>query len=248
MIWGYTELRCPFEAWEDKEVREIFSQMVAVKKAGYQFNYSSVLPVDTLDFISDHYLVWKIVDGEKRYIAGMKGISLETVTRYKQSLPCVSLLSTISKVANVKLHLQVMNSLINEFKGREELAWYYNGWTMHPDFRGKDNDSRTLVLASVATIAFAQDDHKAGLGLGSGMPHLKTDKVFAEMGYHPWKLNQEELPSLPSPNYDMRETVFIEWRKNPEAYMERVKFLKRFWNNREILGTHMREHQEKKSA
>lgn len=246
MNWGYTHLICPFESWDDLQVRNIFNEVVAVKKDGYGHNYKNVLPIETLDFISDHYLVWVEVDNKREYIAGMKGVSFQKLKQYNLELPCLSLLRTIKTVALVSDHLESLQTMLNNYRGSEDKVNYFNGWTIKPQFRGKDELSQLLKLASVASIAFVQEEcgyHR--LGIGSGMPHLKTDKVFAQMGYSPWQLQGANLPALPSPSYDMKETLFMQGTSTPLEYLSQIEFLKPFWEGREILGN---EFQKSKKA
>tara|TARA_R110002049_G_scaffold209490_6_gene380392 strand:- start:1653 stop:2396 length:744 start_codon:yes stop_codon:yes gene_type:complete len=237
MKWGYTQLVCPYESWDQTLVRKIFNEVVNIKKCGYGHNYKDVLPVETLDFISDHYLVWIENNGKREYISGMKGISLKKLKQYNLELPCISLLNSIKTVSSIKEHLDSLEIMISQYSDVEDKVNYFNGWTIKPEYRGRDESSQILKLASVACITFVQEELGfKRLGLGSGMPHLKTDKVFEEMGYASWQLHGEELPPLKSPSYNMRETLFMQGTSTPLVYLNKVDFLKKHWEDREMLG------------
>ncbi len=242
MNWGYTYLSCPYESWEKESVQRMFSEVVAIKKTGYSHNYQNILPIDSLDFISDHYIVWIEIDGQRHFISVMRGVSLRKLNHYNQQSPCNQLLNTISNVTTISEHLESLHIMLDRFKNIEEKVTFFNGWTIKPEYRGKDEVSQLLKLASVACISFVQEELGSNrIGLGSGMPHLKTDKILEEMGYSSWELNNKPLPPLPSPAFNMKETIFMQGNSTPPEFLKKINFLKKVWDNREIIGEKRRE-------
>src|SRR5262245_29825926 len=50
-------IECPLESWRDRNVRELFGDLVGLKLLGFgAFHGARVLPVDTTDFFGRHYL------------------------------------------------------------------------------------------------------------------------------------------------------------------------------------------------
>jgi len=247
MKYGYTHLSAPILTWEDKETRDLFCEVVSIKKIGYEYNYDDVLPVDQLDFISDHYLLWIENNQKKEYISTIRSTSLFITNKYKATLPCNSLLSTISQVADTSKHQEALNKMISNPMIDNHNIKYFSGWTIKPEFRQNKSAIQFLKLASVASISFAfHEINGEKLGLASSMPHLKTDKVCERMGYVPWALNELQLEALPSPSYGMKETLFMYKTEVPDEYLELINPFKERWHDRQIVG--MPKTQKKKAA
>lgn len=247
MKYGYTHLSTPILSWEDKETKELFCEVVSLKKIGYECNYDDVLPVDQLDFISDHFLLWVEQDQKREYVSTIRSTSLFITEKYKAVLPCSSLLNTISCVANTSRHQKALCKMLSNPKLDNNNIKYFSGWTIKPEFRKNRSAIQFLKLASVASISFAFNEIIGEkLGLASSMPHLKTDKVCERMGYLPWALNNLPLEALPSPSYGMKETLFMYKTAVPKEYLELISPFKERWHDRQIVG--MQKTQQKKAA
>ncbi|PIP90817.1 MAG: hypothetical protein COW01_12425 [Bdellovibrionales bacterium CG12_big_fil_rev_8_21_14_0_65_38_15] len=246
MKFGYTHLSAPILTWEEKETRDLFCEVVSIKKVGYEYNYDDVLPVDQLDFISDHYLLWIENNQKREFISTIRSTSLFSTDRYKAVLPCTSLLNTISKVADTTNHFKALSIMLSNPNIDGSNIRYYSGWTIKPEFRKNKSAIQFLKLASVAPISFAFHELEGEkLGLASSMPHLKTDKVCETMGYLPWTLGELKLEALPSPSYGMKETLFMYKTKVPNEYLELINPFQERWHKRQTVGV---SHEQKKKA
>lgn len=237
MKYGYTHLCSPIQSWEDSRTRELFCELVSIKKIGYEYNYDNVLPVDQLDYISDHYMLWIEVNNKREYISTIRSTSLLVANRYKTALPCTSLLNTISEVADTTKHLRALSNMLLNSNIIGDNIKYFSGWTIKPEYRKNKSAIQFLKLASVSPISFAFNELSGDkLGLASSMPHLKTDKVCERMGYQPWTLDGFTLNALPSPSYGMKDTLFMFKTSVPNEYLDLIQPYQEHWLEREIVG------------
>ncbi len=236
MIWGYTELRRPFDHWDDPQVRQLFCEMIALKKTGYGHNYQNLLPVATIDFVSDHYMLWKNIDGQKVHISALRSTTLDVTKEFNLNCPCLDLLLSMGKASDIKKHLEVYESFVSEFATTPEDVRYFSGWTIDPKHRQKDESGRFLHFAALATLALAHREYNAQVALVSGMPHVKTDKLLSDMGYRAWHGEDGVLGALPSPNFNMHPALFMYCREHRPEYLERLSFIQKQWDARDIHG------------
>lgn len=248
MKWGYTCLLNPYENWHETKLQDFFCQMIELKRRGYGHNYDFCLPVDSCDLVGDHYLVWLEVAGKKKVVSGLRSICAKRLMEYKLESPIQNLLRTIATVTDISRHHQYFSNVYNAHKDDLSQIRFYNAWTVLPEYRGRGEVSHLFKHAAIATIPLSQEEFNAPMMLGSAMPHLKTNEVLQKMGYQRWQDNEGILPGLPSPGYGMKETVFISGMGNNINYQASISDYREKWKHKEILGTHMREYQEKKSA
>lgn len=248
MSWGITELRHPYLNWEQPNVKELFMQAINIRKLGYDHNYKQLMAVGTLDFLSDHYLVWKEINGKKVYVSAMRTTTMDVTNYYKINFPCEDLINSIGKKHNVDKQVEVYQKLLKQFGNSPEKVRYFSGWTTIPIHRTRDQIGRTIQLAAVSTMAFSHWEYSSNLSIASAMPHVKTDKMFIEMGYEIWSKNGEFLSALPSPNYNDFPTQFMACTQLSEEYFNKTRFVKSKWDEREIIGAHLHEHLKTEAA
>jgi hypothetical protein len=237
MKWGYQEVYSPLSQWHDPKVQALFCQIVLLKKTGYDQNYENSLPIDTLDLISDHHLVWLEKNGMRKIVACLRSINAQTIERYKLDSPSHSLLKTIGKEQDISKHLHFLKNIYHEFKDSLDKIRFYNGWTIDPSYRGRGETSALLRLASTASIYFTQKELNASIVLCSAMEHLKVDQMLHQMGYEVWSdENNVPLMALSSPAFDQLKTLFMFCRSNRSEYLKQIEFLENPWQRREIIG------------
>lgn len=244
MNWGYTELRRPFDNWHLPEVRELFAEMVAIKKIGYGHNYHHLMPVGTIDFVSDHYMLWKMIEGKKVYISALRSTTLDATKEYNLTCPCLDLILSIGKVADINKHLDVYQRFLQMYSQDLEGVRYFSGWTTDPKHRQKDELGRFYQFAALATLALSHREYQAKIALVSGMPHVKTDQLLTDMGYQVWQHEGQPLDALPSPNYNMRPALFMYCLSHRPEYLERLSFIQKQWDERDIHGELPQKHQK----
>src|SRR5262245_38874664 len=84
-------LDCPLESWDNEHVRELFGNLVALKKLGFSAFYpNKVLPVDTTDFVGRHYL--SCIQGRQGFqvVAGFRAVDLERCRYFNLPFPALS--------------------------------------------------------------------------------------------------------------------------------------------------------------
>lgn len=248
MNWGITELRHPYINWHYKQTRELFLNAISVRKLGYDHNYKQLMSVGTLDFLSDHYLIWKEINKKKVYVSAMRSTTKDVTDFYSLSFPCEDLINSIGRKHNITRQLCTYEQLLMEHGGNAEKVRYFSGWTTLPEQRTKDMIGKTIQLAAVSTMAFSHREYLSRISIASAMPHVKTDKMFFDMGYKVWEYQGHPLDALPSPNYNDFPTLLMVCTDVCEQYLENNRFIKKKWDEREIVGTHLYEHLQKKAA
>lgn len=235
MKWGFIELRNPYEALATESLQQILVEYLNLKKIGYQTNYEQILALDIYDYIADHYLIWFEENNKRRIVACMRSIDQATLDYYGVINPCQSLLNRMAQVQSISAHQEYLNGRLNQFKDQANKILYYNGWTIHPDYRWS-RDTKLLKRASIATIGLSQRTNNFLCAMGSGMPHLKTDRVLYSLGLKPWSYNGTVLNELVSPGFNSKTTVFIDYDGSftPE-YEDELKFFEEKWNERQII-------------
>src|SRR5262245_12436631 len=122
-------LDCPLESWNDEGVRELFGDLVALKRLGFGALYrDKVLPVDTTDFVGRHYL--SCLEGPEglRVVAGFRSVDFERCRLFNLPFPALSL----ARAANAPLHADVVRRFVEE----DTRVSYIGSWTIHPTVCG----------------------------------------------------------------------------------------------------------------
>src|SRR5262245_22203055 len=98
-------LDCPLQTWNDEGVRDLFGEVVALKKLGFSVFYrDNVLPVDTTDFVGRHYLSCIKVTHGFQVVAAFRAVDLERCRSFNLAFPALSL----TAAANAPLHCEAV--------------------------------------------------------------------------------------------------------------------------------------------
>ena len=118
-------LDCPLESWDDEGVRELFGDLVTLKKLGFGASYrDKVLPVDTTDFVGRHYL--SCIEGPQglQVVAGFRAVDFERCRLFNLPFPALCL----ARAANAPMHAEA----VRRFVEQDAAVSYIGSWTIHP--------------------------------------------------------------------------------------------------------------------
>src|SRR5262245_12818134 len=118
-------LDCPLERWDDEGVRELFGDLVALKKLGFGASYrDKVLPVDTTDFVGRHYL--SCIEGPQglQVVAGFRAVDFERCRLFNLPFPALCL----ARAATAPLHADAVRRCVEPY----DAARYCGQWYCDP--------------------------------------------------------------------------------------------------------------------
>lgn len=235
--WGYTELNNAFSNWSQQGVQEELCNLITLKKIGYERNYENVLPMDAIDLVCNHYIVW-IDDGlERKNVASFRSVNMETIERFKLENPSMTLLRSIAISSDISLHLDYLKKLMQQNTTAKASIVFFNGWTIHPDYRQGHSSASFIKRASLAPLFFSLQHLRNPRAIASGMPHLKSDQVLASVGFKSWLDSQgKEIPPIESPAFGGKHTLFMDCCDYKPEFIEEISFLKETWDSRLVLG------------
>jgi hypothetical protein len=73
---------------EDKELREFFSEVLALRLKGYRASYGNLsVPLDQFDLIGNHLVIAKITEDKLQPIACVRSVTQDQAQKYGQELP-----------------------------------------------------------------------------------------------------------------------------------------------------------------
>lgn len=130
---------------EDKELREFFSEVLALRLRGYRENYGELsVPLDAFDLIGTHLVLAKVEQSKLTPISCIRSVTQEQATKYGHNFPfldhmfpegnghlaesCTEFINTHSNVCYTNNYTMIsnMSDEQKEFVGMMSFSFYYN--------------------------------------------------------------------------------------------------------------------------
>jgi len=220
-------LDCPLESWDDEGVRELFGDLVALKKLGFGASYrDKVLPVDTTDFVGRHYL--SCIEGPQglQVVAGFRAVDFERCRLFNLPFPALCL----ARAANAPLHAEA----VRRFVEQDAAVSYIGSWTIHPGAYANQRLRAALrdhfVLGG---ILFHRESGVERLILGATL-RFKVDRLLRPVGYRPLEYEGSPLPSLAAQHLHGEAVQLMSLARATSSVLERADGLRHLWNARVI--------------
>jgi len=218
-------LDCPLESWNDGSVRELFGDLIALKKLGFGTLYrDKVLPVDTTDFVGRHYL--SCIEGPEglHVLAGFRTVDRERCRSFNLPFPALSL----ARAVNAPLHA----AAVEQFVEQDPAVSYVGSWTIHPSVCSNKGLRESLrehfVLGS---ILFHREAGVERLMLGATL-RFKVDRLLRPVGYRPLEHEGNPLPPLAAHHLHGEPVQLMYLEKAPVSVLARTEGLRRLWDSR----------------
>ncbi len=239
------EILCPFTQFEKPELMSIFSKVLAMRKQGYSSRHQmNALPVDTYDFIGNHYLITAPSENGTRVLGGYRTVSLNGAKHFNLTFPLKNLLVS----ANATTHLKALDDRLGARGNEQREFTYVSSWTNDPALREDRNVSRFLLDLVTTMNVYSQAENPNQYRFACGVPRLKTEKYIQWLGYKPIQDGQESLPEVNQANLCGEPVLVHELPEghSKEAFEIAAKY-RTYWENRSQLGVEDR-HAEKAVA
>lgn len=164
----------------DKRVRDLFTQIIKLKRLGYGPRYDgSVIPVDTTDFFATHILIC-----EKRNHANilscLKTVSLKECIDHYLGFPLLK----ISNESRAKEHMVVVEKMVQNYAKTPQDLFYLGGWTINPKVKKDKKLVNTIkditkAMDNLCHNHFSDNPHV----VGAAVKKYKAHEFFMKYGY-----------------------------------------------------------------
>jgi hypothetical protein len=221
-------LECPLDNWHVQNVRDLFGELVELKRLGFGAHYSAkVLPVDTTDFIGRHFLSCLETRDGLRPIAGFRAVDLERCRTFNQPFPAESLV----RAAKAPRHVEAVRSYVE----RADSVSYIGSWTVHPAVRGNPR-LRTALRDHFALggILMHREVEVKNIILGATL-RFKVDRLLAPVGYRPLAHDGEPLPPFAASHLHGELVQLVHLDRCSGAVLERAEALRGPWDSRMVF-------------
>lgn len=139
-------LRSPYYTMSESGLsKDIFSEMLSVRLNGFRSYYGcDVMPVHTVDFISDHVVICDESDGEYKSLASFKYVAIDVCEKFNVIPP---LYTVLEDPVNSEVDCDAFNNYINNWSANKSA--YYGSFVVNPE--NKDRESKKLVRKLITT-------------------------------------------------------------------------------------------------
>lgn len=168
------------EAWDEPHVVDFYKKIISTKLKGYHKEFpTSVLPVDTTDFIAIHQAVCLPIKNELKPVMVFKTTPLSRCERSRITFPVLAM----AQQAKSPGHIKVVSDILSAARHNNHELGYSGCWTVDPEFR-KDRDfARTLREITMAMYMHTHYHYNIDEHLVSATLKFQTDKLFADYGH-----------------------------------------------------------------
>ncbi len=185
------ELVRPYETFEQDDSRYFFSEVMRVRKSGYSSRHRShVLPVDTTDFLSTHFIIAAQIGPDLVSLGGYRAIDLQTCETYQTPFPLTSILQQ----AQAMDQLEQVQSIIDSSRNRSKIV-YQSAWTFCPDAK-KNSQICALLKDLMTTMTVLSQTGPDEIRFACGIPRLKTDEYISFLGYEKLRSKSGEIEPI----------------------------------------------------
>lgn len=222
-------LDCAYDTIAEPATQQLLSRTVAVKILGYRASYPyGVLPVDATDFVGRHALVCEETGEGYRVLSATKSITLSRCREFNLPFPMLSLAK-----ANQPEHIAYVEGHTAEASSKKIDILYQFSWSADPEIRAKNRELATqlkeVILAQLVFEALEAAPSKVML---AGVPRVKTDQFFENMGYFLAEHAGKTLSAFNVPSSLGEKAVFMDFKELTFQARTLMKRYEELWNNR----------------
>ena len=226
-------IESPYANWGELGVPDFFSKIVSLRKAGFGGVYPpEVLPVDTADFIGNHFIICEETPENLEPVLIYKSISSQRCRAHNLTFPLIGL----AQAAKADFPFRVLSELLVEYQNRGHDPFYNGGWTIKPEIR-KDRE-KVGILKSImmgVEVLFHQElshDFSKTVVFSGGAIRFKVPEYLASYGFKPITFEGNPLDPIHVVHLGGEPASFLYLTEfSPEAKQaaESIKYL---WSNR----------------
>jgi len=236
-------LDCAYDTISEKQTQQLLARSVAVKIMGYRASYPyGVLPVDASDFVGRHALVCEQTDDGLKVLSATKSITLSHCRKFNLPFPMLSLAK-----ANQPEHIAYVEKNIEEAQTQGVDILYQFSWSADPEIRFRDRALATQLKEIIlAQLVLEAQDAAPGKVMLAGVPRVKTDQFFEDMGYHLARHQGDTLSSFSVPSSLGEKAVFMDFKEVTPQARTLISQYRALWDQRIIVAN--TSEQQKKAA
>ena len=201
-------LECPYDHFDNREVRELLCKVVALKISSYGMVYPyGILPVDGADFVGDHLLLCKLNNGELNPVATYRSLTLSRVRTHRLKFPLQNMLEGCE---GSEEHLKALRRIFARHENAPDTLAYQSGWTIDPAYRGDKEVSAEIKSLMTALVCSYTREYRITEAVGAGSCRFKADQYFCKWGFAGFTDETgKELPLLKVPSFYDEESRII---------------------------------------
>lgn len=226
-------LESPYATFQEPETQEYLMHVLALKIRSYQDVYApGVLPVDTYDFISTHYIVGERVQGKFKPLMVYRTTLLEDCPKHRIAFPGVFVL----RGSGAEHHVRYLEQKLSLWEKKGERVSYASGWTIAPELRA-DRPFREFLKEIMAMMMVQHKiEDRIDHMVGCGAPGVHTDEYFQSIGFELMTEGGEPLPSFRQASLIGAEAVLIDMQRYNERAWTFAQNHQAYWQARRRIG------------
>lgn len=226
-------LERPWDFWQDKSIRQLFTSVVALKKTGYGAEYPDwVLPVDGSDYYASHIMVCREAGSTLSPVMAYRSVPLDEANSHRSSFGGLSLARS---VASHEHELAVAREVERCALSGRRIS-YDSSWTIDPELRKDEASTRYLRDLMKAIHVLHHLDSGVQEIIAGGATRFKMEKLYQFWGYRELSLDGRVLPPLNLPTYNNEEVIVFHLRQFAELALAHAKKFESEWKARLIFG------------
>ena len=224
------------DIWDQPQIKDIFHDIVSVKKKGYDHGFQGehdVLPFDGTDFIGTHQAIC-YKQGERLIpLLSFKSVTLKSCKRFNLVFPIISGV----RAANAETHLKAVMAIIDECERDNISLTFDSSFTVNPIVHNDLELELTLHKIFLAVVALHRISNDIGKAMTFANHRFKTNVTFKKMGDRPLAYQGKALPSIITPFLGYSEaTIYVCDRKFSSRVMESIERYQYLWEKRLVLA------------
>lgn len=225
----------PYETLSLNEGRDYFTRGLLMKLQSYQQIYApGVLPLDTYDFISTHFLIG--VDRPDGFAPMMVFRTTSWEACLRHNLPFTGV--AVVRSSGAEAHARRVEEMLAQWKAENRKVFYGSGFAISPESRKLDPEVRALMKdLMISTLARYEIEQGSYTRLACAVLKVHTDQLFATIGYRRiCDAKGEPLPPFQQASILGERAVLVECPVFTDEAMGLVAKHEGVWNRREIVS------------
>jgi hypothetical protein len=228
-------LNCPYDYYnQDSAVRHLLSETWKLKLDGYRayFPYG-VLPIDHLDFISNHLIICKVINNELKPVSAWKSLTYDKCLKYDVKYPAVDHIFKNCK-QDYPEHILAIEEWVASHDPTQ--VAYNFGFTVDPTLPREVKSY--LVKMSLQLITLYYYHEKINNMLHSTSQTFKIVDEFLAAGHQSLTYNGNELPNVFVKSYNNVENKILLIKDgyfNENYIKETASQWKSIWESRLVI-------------
>ena len=226
-------IKRPYDFYSDNEsVRYLMTEMFEMKLRGYRSHYNyGVLPCGDLDFISDHIMITKFIDGRERVLSAFRCVKYSACKDFRIPFPGLKLITSCVQNNRYEFYERT-NEWIQMALNYGDIG-FSSSWTMDRDIMTK---KELIAIKQISLDLFVLYYSKnvsnvlAQASIKYGVP-----KLHEQMGFEFLKNDSgEKLGELSISSY-FEVPIYVMHLTNNQwsnEYLDKAKASQSLWDGR----------------